>query len=169
MSHPPGTILCRARKRGRPLSPNANANAHAQTRPRPHKIQADTLHHLACLIDRSLDDTRLLDPQAVTARHLGCATDDVAESTVECTRFRYRLAALALAAFLDEHPGARISAGEPTDRPQWEILSLGERHLPYPSSICAFFPPGRTRGSRGVSRSAAGRCGRRKISRARTP
>ena len=38
-----------------PLSPDADT--HAPTRARPHKIQADTLRHLACLIDRTLDDS----------------------------------------------------------------------------------------------------------------
>lgn len=111
-------------------------------RPRPHKLQSDTLRHLACLIDRTLDDSRLLDPHAMTARHLGCGIDEVAESTIDTTRFRYRLAARGLATFLEQHPSARLSGAESADRPQWEILSLGERHLPFPTSICAFLPPG---------------------------
>lgn len=144
MSHPPGTILDRLgtshKERGRPLSPTPDT--HALTRPRPYQSQSDTLRHLACLIDRSLDDIGLLDPHGITARHLGCGADEVAESTIDTTRFRFRLTGLALATFLEEHPDAELSAALPGERPRWEILSLGDRHLPHPTSVCAFFPPG---------------------------
>lgn len=104
---------------------------------------AETLSHLANLIDRSIAIRGVgVGVREFAASFLKVPPTAVVASSRHLSTLEFQLTALAFADDLADHPPAAIIGEDQEEPPRWEILDLGELQVSVPFSMAAAFSTG---------------------------